>query len=394
MGVQYDAKVIEGKYKGCYLWAWTNSDDCFSIHIGASNYFRLSADTVVDTQYMGSVSHNADPTDVLKAGFWFGGAAAVAASQLGKGETHTVAVEYASGERSQLVLFNSKAFQAFKKLEFAVDEAKRNKQKESKETLIPAAQQIVKRQILINTDNIQASIKRAFLFLEDEDWENADEYFESILDIDPECGEAYLGKLLVELKLPAREGLGNLKEFPADSKWYKRVIRFGSSELLDELQGYKNKIKHKAETEKRLVEQKAEEEKQIAQQKIQEERLQEEKKLEPYKPFVIFSKEEQLYQLAAKTAEKKTLYSFNKAKYLFESLNHYKDSEQKAIQCKNAIDEIQRTKHEDNNAFIEARNISANPSFFRLNLQLRKLNLCKKKIWNLKHAILSSKKPS
>lgn len=50
----------------------------------------------------------------------------------------------------------------------------------------------------VNTDTL---LKRAFIFLEDKNFQSADEYFDRVLDNDPENGEAYLGKLLIENKL-------------------------------------------------------------------------------------------------------------------------------------------------------------------------------------------------
>ena len=47
---------------------------------------------------------------------------------------------------------------------------------------------------------VDSLLKRVFMFLEDGNWNSADEYCEKVLDIDPENAEAYLGKFLVELK--------------------------------------------------------------------------------------------------------------------------------------------------------------------------------------------------
>lgn len=47
-------------------------------------------------------------------------------------------------------------------------------------------------------DNVSALLKRISIFLGDGDWAKADEYCERVLDMDPECAEAYLGKLMVE----------------------------------------------------------------------------------------------------------------------------------------------------------------------------------------------------
>ena len=50
-------------------------------------------------------------------------------------------------------------------------------------------------------------LKRAFLFLEDGDWQEADAYCEKVLDVDPENAQAYLGKLMAELQVRKPEAL-------------------------------------------------------------------------------------------------------------------------------------------------------------------------------------------
>lgn len=55
--------------------------------------------------------------------------------------------------------------------------------------------------------NTAPLLKRAFMFLEDEDWNSANEYCERVLDIDPENPSAYLGKLLSELRVRKQESL-------------------------------------------------------------------------------------------------------------------------------------------------------------------------------------------
>lgn len=60
-----------------------------------------------------------------------------------------------------------------------------------KETVVVQSQQA-------SSTNIAPLLKRAFMFLEDRDWESAEEYCEKVLDIAPECADAYLCKALVE----------------------------------------------------------------------------------------------------------------------------------------------------------------------------------------------------
>ena len=52
----------------------------------------------------------------------------------------------------------------------------------------PAAKEtVVVQETAANTAPL---LKRAFIFLEDGDWNSADEYCEKVLDLDPECAQA------------------------------------------------------------------------------------------------------------------------------------------------------------------------------------------------------------
>lgn len=129
--VNYEAgKVLQGKYAGYFIYVWEENKS-LSIHSNRpKNGFLLntwettkvctiSSKSIKSTQDMGSTVQNANPEAVLKAGFWFGAAAAVVASNLGTQSTHTVAVEFLDGEKSLLQL-NSRAYTTFKSIEFAV----------------------------------------------------------------------------------------------------------------------------------------------------------------------------------------------------------------------------------------------------------------------------------
>lgn len=80
-------------------------------------------------------------------------------------------------------------------------------------------------------------LKRAFMFLEDGDWISADEYCEKVLDMDPENAEAYLGKLMAELKTGRREALKDCEASFDGSKNYQKAVRFGGAALKEELDG-------------------------------------------------------------------------------------------------------------------------------------------------------------
>ena len=84
--------------------------------------------------------------------------------------------------------------------------------------------------------NTEPLLKRAFIFLEDGDFKSADEYCEKVLDINPECAEAYLGKLMAELNVKKRGKLRDC-ELPFDTyDNYKKIMRFGDENLKAQLQ--------------------------------------------------------------------------------------------------------------------------------------------------------------
>ena len=80
-------------------------------------------------------------------------------------------------------------------------------------------------------------LRRAFMFLEDGEWGSADEYCEKVLDIEPENAEAYLGKLMAELKVRTRDALKDQPEPFNDRSNFKKAYRFGDEKLKAKLSG-------------------------------------------------------------------------------------------------------------------------------------------------------------
>ena len=102
----------------------------------------------------------------------------------------------------------------------------REKKETSKETVVVQQQ--------VNA-NIAPLLKRAFMFLEDGDFARADEFCEQVLNLDPENAEAYLGKLMAELKVNKREQLKNQSQPFDDRSNYIKAVRFGDDSLKEEL---------------------------------------------------------------------------------------------------------------------------------------------------------------
>ena len=79
-------------------------------------------------------------------------------------------------------------------------------------------------------------LKRAFMFLEDGNFEEADEYCEKVLDMDPENAEAYLGKLMAEYKVSKEEDLKDCKKEFYNSGNYQKVLKFADEELKEKIE--------------------------------------------------------------------------------------------------------------------------------------------------------------
>ena len=86
--------------------------------------------------------------------------------------------------------------------------------------------------------NTAPLLKRAFMFLEDGDWNSANEYCEKVLDIDPENASAYLGKLLSELRVRKQEALKDQAEPFDHNNNYQKAVRFADEKVKTALAGY------------------------------------------------------------------------------------------------------------------------------------------------------------
>ena len=96
--------------------------------------------------------------------------------------------------------------------------------------------------VSISPTNTAPLLKRAYLSLEDGEWENADNFAEQVLNQDPECAEAYVIKLLVEQKLKNADSLANAKAPISNSPNYKKAIRVASPEYRKKLEAYNDEI--------------------------------------------------------------------------------------------------------------------------------------------------------
>jgi len=89
---------------------------------------------------------------------------------------------------------------------------------------------------------VESLMKRGKLFLEDSDWKQANEYFDKVLDIDPEYAPAYIGKLCAEKKVRQEEMLGNNEKPLTEYSHYQKAVRFASADQRAKLEGYNKSI--------------------------------------------------------------------------------------------------------------------------------------------------------
>ena len=128
-------------------------------------------------------------------------------------------------------------------------------------------------QVVSNTKSMEADglLKRAFIFLEDGDFIRADEYCEKVLDLDPENAQAYLGKLMAELKVNIKDNLQHYKQSFEYSDNYKKAIRFADKNFKNELSNYIQIIKTRIKTEQEERERQERERRRQAEEKRRQE---------------------------------------------------------------------------------------------------------------------------
>ena len=123
---------------------------------------------------------------------------------------------------------------------------------------------------------VQSLLKRAFMFLEDGEWQRADEYAEKVLDIDPENGEAYLAKAMSGLNKLTRSAMNDASGIALNAN-IQKALRFGSESLKNEINGYiastkaADERRRKAAEEAEAARRKAAEEAEAARRKAAEE---------------------------------------------------------------------------------------------------------------------------
>lgn len=98
-----------------------------------------------------------------------------------------------------------------------------------------------------NAPGVTSLLKRAALFLEDGDTVSAREYYDRVLDIDPECAEAYMGKVCAETGCRKESDLGALNYCVDMRGDWQKAVRFASAGQKQTYEGYMVSVRARVE---------------------------------------------------------------------------------------------------------------------------------------------------
>ena len=243
-------------------------------------------------------------------------------------------------------------------------------------------------------NDIEPLLIRTAMFLEDENWEKADEYAERILDMNPKCAQAYLDKMMAELHVSKIEKLVELKENFEKNMYYIKFLQNANEKSARQVKLYLFELKNRLTYEEAIsalnhanniseydfAKNKFNTIIEYKDAKIQVERCKKKKeelientlndlvfemknaqerwqfknildelhKLECYKDVSAYCEECEnmiVYLGAVALSNFKNESSLNQAKEQFLSLDGFRDSNQKAVEIEYRIDKIKKNRH-------------------------------------------------
>ena len=202
------------------------------------------------------------------------------------------------------------------------------------------------------SDGVDPLLRRVFMFLEDGNFAGADEYCEKVLDQQPECAKAYLGKLMAELQVKKQERLDDCAAPFEENINYQKALKFGDEQLASELKGYISHIKERNEYNRlnemyedakgKMDAANTEKEYQIAAETF--------KNAGDFKDAKSFCEQclenaevcrkDTLYEAAKANMEKNKIAAYEAAIENFQTIEEWKDAEEQIAICKRKIEEL------------------------------------------------------
>lgn len=213
---------------------------------------------------------------------------------------------------------------------------------------------------VVNSGNANTAplLKRAFMFLEDGKWEEAYTYCEKVLDQEPENARAYLGELMAELKVHTEDMLENCKEPFDHLDSYRKVIRFGDTQLQEKLSGAIDHIKERNENLRlegiytdavnaMRTANTREEYRSLANRlhsilEYKDAAQQEQRCIER----VEECRKDEIYAEAERIMKADTVLAYTEAMNKFQSISGWKDAAEQILRCQQGIEDIKRKEEE------------------------------------------------
>lgn len=207
--------------------------------------------------------------------------------------------------------------------------------------------------------NVEPLLERAFMFLEDGDWGEANEYCEKVLDQNPKNARAYLGKLMAECRACRMEDLQNCRQ-PFDGNGnYNKILRFAEPKLIETLKGYIAHINERNENARltgiynRAVNAMAaadsENEYKAAAEifKTVPGFKDADSLVEKCLDNAEICRKDALYHSARSQMSQNTISSYESAIRMFESIPGWKDADEQIYACKKKIEELKAKQEAD-----------------------------------------------
>jgi hypothetical protein len=189
--------------------------------------------------------------------------------------------------------------------------------------------------------NVEPLLERAFMFLEDGDWGEANEYCEKVLDQDPKNARAYLGKLMAECRACRMEDLQNCRQ-PFDGNGnYNKILRFAEPKLAETLKDYNSYIIYKGAVNAMTAADSENEYKAAAEIfKTVPGFKDADSLVEKCLDNAETCRKDALYNSARSQMSQNTISSYESAIRMFESISGWKDADEQIYACQKKIEEL------------------------------------------------------
>lgn len=189
--------------------------------------------------------------------------------------------------------------------------------------------------------NVEPLLERAFMFLEDGDWGEANEYCEKVLDQDPKNARAYLGKLMAECRACRMEDLQNCRQ-PFDGNGnYNKILRFAEPKLAETLKDYNSYIIYKGAVNAMTAADSENEYKAAAEIfKTVPGFKDADSLVEKCLDNAETCRKDAFYNSARSQMSQNTISSYESAIRMFESISGWKDADEQIYACQKKIEEL------------------------------------------------------